>query len=292
MLKYLLSGLLATVLFSSAFADPFVIARVSSNPKKTVDRLKPVAEAVISGAELSQFDSVEVRVFSDLDSLIADAKQGNVHWVSESAYAAAMIHHETELNAYLRRHKKGVASYGSVLLSDKTVVDMSSLVGKTLAAEDDGSFSGYFLVYRELKQLGLPINFLSNLRDSVSPDHVNIIFSNDEENSWAWISRGLVNSSIFSDTDLEESGHLLKPQAENLKVLWQSASYPRAVELFSTTLGEDAIERIIAALEALEAEDQHPVLKAYEKSYNFDRLTEEDFSNLDSIYEFAVNDES
>lgn len=275
---------------SAAWAEPFVIARVGHNPKKVVDSLKPVAEAVIESAGLTQFDRVEVKVMPNLQSLLAEAKTGKVHWISESAYAAALIHFESDLKAYLRRHKKGVASYGSVLISEKSITDWPDLIGKTVTAEDDGSFSGYFLVYRELRERGLPIHFLGNLRESKSDKHVNVIFSNDEENSWAWLSRGLTSSAIFSDTDAEEEGYLRQPQADKLHVMWESPKYPRAVELFSKNMGEENIEKIIAALYKLAEGDKHPVLKAYEKSYHFDALQAGDYQNLKSIYNFVSTD--
>ncbi|TCS43668.1 phosphate/phosphite/phosphonate ABC transporter substrate-binding protein [Reinekea marinisedimentorum] len=290
MLIRFISLVVLWIFFSSAWAEPFVVARVGNNTKKVVDSLKPVAETVIEQAGLSQFDRVEVKVMPNLDALLAEVKAGKVHWVSESAYAAALIHSESDMKAYLRRHKKGVASYGSVLLSNDQINDWADLLGKSITAEDNGSFSGYFLVYRQLREQGLPINFLSGLRDTKSADHVNIVFSSDEENSWAWLSRGLTDSAIFSSTDVEDEGYLQQPQAAHLKRFWQSPDYPRAVELFSQQLGEENIGKIISALYALAAEGEHPVLKAYEKSYQFDELNADDYQNLKSIYDFVLTD--
>lgn len=281
-------GFLLSYLMAAVYAEPFVIARVGDNPKKVVDTLKPVAQSVLELAGLEQFNQVDVQVYRTLEDLVAAVKQGQVHWVSETAYAAAIIHNETNLRAYLRRHKKGVGEYGSALLAKEGIADWPDLIGKTLVAEDDGSFSGYFLVYRELIERGIPVYFAPQLRSQKSTEHVNIVFSQDEENSWAWLSRRLADAAIFSSTDLEEERFLEQPAGKELTLMWASPLYPRAVELFSSDLGDETIARIISALNQLAGQHQHPVLRSYEKSYQFDDLQPTDYQLLDEIYRFVV----
>ncbi len=271
-----------------AVAEPLVIGRVSSNITKTVKSLEPIANLVQAHLGSTRFDSVIVRVAQDLNQLIAWVNAGEVHWVTESAFAASRLINEAGMTAKLARFKKGQHSYGSVLVSLSETSSLNDLLGKKIAAEDPDSFSGYFLIYMQLRESGLPINQLGNIRDQEHNSSVNIVFSNGEKNNLMWLKHGLVDAAIFSDLDYQDSKFFPDLLKSKTQPIVQTAQYPRALELFSRELDQkdmDAISNILLALEPT-----HPAMMQYDKSTGFRLTNKNELSLLNSIHSFYLKE--
>ena len=267
-----------------AQAEDFVLGRVSSNVTKTVNSLKPIAEYVQTNLPESRFTGVSIKVAKDLEELIHWAKEGKVHWVTESAFAAARLSNETPMMPTLARYKKGQKSYGSVLVVHNHVHSLDGLLGQKIAAEDPGSFSGYFLIFQALRKQGYNVAHLLNVRSPALEEAVNIVFSDSEKNNQRWLQHGLVQGAIFSDHEYDAPVFLLPNQKNAYVDLIRTEQFPRAIELFSSTLTTTERSQISELLIALTI--QHDALQSYDQSTGFHKLSETELGKLKEIYDF------
>ena len=287
MKKIILISLFVLIYSIPLSAKPLTIGRVSINVEKTVNRLKPIAEYIVHQVPEAGFTSAQVVVAKKVDELIAMARAGEVDWVTESAYTSALLIHKSNMTPVLVRHRKGHKTYGSVMVVSPGIQKWTDLIGKKIAAEDSGSFSGYFLIYRELIQNKIPLKFLENPRQALSPEHVNLVFSGDEENSVAWFKMNLAQAAIFSDLDYSDPKLITDTLKKKMTVFYQSEKYPRALELLSTNLSLKIRDAIKVKLLELGEQKDHPLLKTYGRSTGFSELTTKQHEQLKSIYTFA-----
>lgn len=269
---------------SSVFAEPLILGRISDNASKTVESMKPVGEFILNGWQDSRFDSVEIFVAEDSESMITAVLEGKVHWVTESAFTASILIHEANMHAALARHKKGEATYGSVLLTSNDISSAQDLVGKKIAAEDPGSFSGFFLAYKFVVELGLAVNYLNSVRAPVDEDAVNFVFSYDESNNRQWLNFGLVSGAVFSDKDYADDEFIGSGLRRKTNPLYISEQYPRTLELLSPNLTPVEQDYITQKLLTLNENLDHPVLEVYDKSTGFNLLGDEQMKQISSIY--------
>ena len=287
MKKFILISVFLLVYCIPLSSDPLKIGRVSINVEKTVNRLKPIAEYIVNQVPEAGFTSAQVVVVKQVDELIAMARAGEIDWITESCYTSALLIHKSNMVPILVRHRKGHRSYGSVMVVSPGIDHWTDLIGKKIAAEDSGSFSGYFLIYRELIQKNLPLKFLENPRQASDSNHVNLVFSGDEENSVAWFKMNLAQAAIFSDLDYSNPELIPDTVKKKMTVFYQSEKYPRALELLSANLSLKIRDAIKVELFKLGEKKDHPLLKTYGRSTGFSELSSKQHEQLKSIYTFA-----
>ncbi|QEP44396.1 hypothetical protein D5085_15440 [Ectothiorhodospiraceae bacterium BW-2] len=279
--------ILTTLLLQPATAETLYISRVSSNIQKTVAKMQPIADYVIANRPELGFTQAKVVVAEDTAQLLQLAQKGELHWVSESAYTAALLVEANVMVPLLNRHKGGVKNYGSVLVAHKRYTSLEQLVGAKVATEDSGSFSGFFLLYRELMERGLPLKLLSSPREDAEADSINLVHSDDEENSLSWLQLDLVQAALFSDSDYHNRQFMSRDWVDKTRPLFQSKQYPRSIELFSTQLSSGQRELLVKSLLALaEEEPEGKLMRSYDKTSGFNRLTERDLEQINSIIAF------
>ncbi len=267
-------------------AEVLTIAKVSESASKTVDRLQPVADAVLASMPGSRFDSAQVYVARDLDHLLAAVRDNRVHWVTESLLISAILAEEANMRPALVRHKKGVSHYGSVVLANGSMSRLSDLLGKKIAAEDDTSFSGYFLVLKACIEQGLKVTHLNSIRSATVPDAINFVFSFDEENSLAWLQKSLVAAAIFSDTDASDPEFVPETLRARANVIYESETYPRAIESLAGSLSDQEQGAITTALLRLGKDTDNPILKQYGSTSGFHRMSAIEVDQLENVYRF------
>lgn len=96
-------------------SDALVISKISTNPKKHFAYLKPIADYVVS--HMKDLGIMEARVVlaKDTKQMIEYIISGKVDWITETPFAASIFHEQAGARMLLRRWKKGVPEYHTVL---------------------------------------------------------------------------------------------------------------------------------------------------------------------------------
>ncbi|MGL6259312.1 phosphate/phosphite/phosphonate ABC transporter substrate-binding protein [Vibrio sp. WXL210] len=258
-----------------------VISRVSTNPKKHYKHLKPVADYLAS--HLAEFGITEGKVvFAKSNAQMVDyIRTGKVDLVTETLFSAIEFQQQAQAEIALRRWKKGVAEYSTIIFTKQGlgIESLDDLVGKTIAFQDPGSSSGYFIPASVLIQKGYKVQRLETPRHNPPVDAIGYVFANKEINISAWVNKGIVEAGALSDREWDNIEDMPASfQVEN-QVLYQSPPFPRAVELIRSDLPEELKHRVIDILVNAHNDPRgRQALQAYQKTKKFDHLTEQEES--------------
>ena len=123
------------------------LGRVTTNPKKYVPGLEALGRYLV--ARLGDMGITENRVVlaRDNEHMIELLRRREVDLVSETPFTALTFEKKVSAEILLREWKKGVSSYHTVFFTrkDSAIQSLQDLVGKTVAFEDPGSTSAYFV---------------------------------------------------------------------------------------------------------------------------------------------------
>ena len=134
--------------------DPstLVIGKVSHNPKKHYRHLKPIAEYVAERMADLGIRRVKVLMARDNRQMLKYLRQGRVDWVTETVMSAAVFKREAGAEILLRKWKKDASEYYSIFFvrKDSGIEGLDDLAGRTIALEDPGSTSAFFVPVKTL----------------------------------------------------------------------------------------------------------------------------------------------
>lgn len=276
---------IATLFLSSAvIAQPFVIARISNNPAKTVARLQPMADYLASQLSEFGYSKGKVIVAKDYSHLQTLVKQQRIDWITESGWMATKLELADLANAELIKWKKGHREYKSYILvkHDSPVFELKSLKGKIIGLEDDSSMSGFFMPIIMLDDNGLEAVQLSSPSEAlVDSSKVHYSFYHKESNGAFWLDKGIVEAIAISSKDWHGDRYS-DYHKEHFKIIAQSAPMPRAFELAPKHLSPELVEAIKKLM--LHIPDAQPELaQKYAGTTQFERLLPADRAWLERI---------
>ncbi len=291
----LLSGSRWRVVFSTFFllasfkAHSFelVLGKVSTDSEKAEKELAPMVQFFSESLSEYGVSSGTVRLFDAPDDLIDSFKQGHVHWVTDTGLMASRLIHKAEAEAVAIKWKKGNGRYRSIIFTrdDSAIRTLKHLVGKTIVFEDEGSFSSYYLPRYLIEKQGINMHFLSSLREERNPDAINYLFGRTEKNIALWVDKGLVEAGALSSNDWNSVRRLLPESKRKMRKLAVSKEFPRAFELISPVLSPALRGEIKEGLMRLNLKDHKSLLKSYEKTTQFESVTDEYLEQLRAFYQ-------
>ena len=156
---------------------------------------------------------------------------------------------------------------------DSGINSLVDLKGKTVAFEDPGSTTAFFLPIAELLDAGLAPIPLDTPREAPQADKVGFIFARQEITQSNWVHKGLVDAAAFSNLDWAKNDHNPPEIRADLKIIHRTASYPRAFEVVKRDLAPARKARLKAILlDAQNTAEGRALLHAYQKTTKFDEL--------------------
>lgn len=278
---------LLLLLFSSTgYAQTLVLAQISDRPKKDYDQLRPMAEYLASRMQDLGVTGADVKLFADLPSLIEAMQSGQVHWVTETAYSGAYLIHEANARPLLRKWKKGQHHYQSLIYTHRSsaVKELADLRGQIIAFEQPSSFSGYYLPRMILEQIGLQLQPLANLKEKPAAGKVGYVFSRNEKNNVLWVHKRLASAGSVNDGDWEDTDRVPSRLKADLRILYRSENYPRALELVADSVPQSWAERLRTVLLDMRTDNHRQLLERYESATGFAPVTDKDHQLLSDIY--------
>jgi phosphonate transport system substrate-binding protein len=252
-----------------------VVGRVTSTPQKDYPRFKRFVDYL--GGQLRGYGIVRWRIqfAKDTALMVELMRQGVVDLVSETTFSALIYTDRAHARLLLREWRDGAPSYRSVLFGrkDSAIHDLSDLRGKTIAFEDPGSTSAYFVPRAEIEAAGLPLVQLANPTLRPPPNAVGFVFAGSENNIITWVHGGLVDAGAFSDLDWEDADDLPPVVQQDLRIFYHSLPFPRSVIVVSSDLPERLRDRIKDVLLAADEDPEgRAMLLDYKSVTKFDEL--------------------
>jgi phosphonate transport system substrate-binding protein len=264
---------------ASAMApDTLVIGKISHNPKKHYNYLKPMVRYAVDKMQDLGIVRSKILMAKDKAQLAELVREGKIDWITETPFIAAYLHDKTGAEILLRKWKKGVPEYHTVFFSLKTsgIEELTDLKGKVIAFEDPASTSAFYYPAYILLQSGLKLTPLENLRDEPPADRVGFVFAGEEINISTLVHKGLVEAGAFSNNDWDKEDHLPLRYREDLQVIHRTPALVRAVEIVRKGLAPAVQQRLEQVLlEADDDPDAAGVLRAYQRTKQFDKLSRE-----------------
>ncbi|MDH5778364.1 MAG: phosphate/phosphite/phosphonate ABC transporter substrate-binding protein, partial [Gammaproteobacteria bacterium] len=195
--------------------------------------------------------------------------------VGETIFSGFMFEEKVNAELLLRRWKKGVPSYRTVFITrkDSSVRKLSDLMGKTIAFEDPGSTSSYFIPVAELLSAGLPLVELKSPGQAVPVGKVGYVFSRNELNLSTWVYKGLVDAGAYSNLNWKNDKDTPKKSRQSMRIFHKTVEVPRAVEIVRNGLSpliKARLKKIL--LQANKDSAAKAVLKSYGKTSKFDSI--------------------
>ena len=260
-----------------------VLGKVSDNPKKHYRYLKPMVDYVVARMQDLGITEGKVLMARDNRQMINYLKQGQVDWVTETPFSAVKFHDKAGAKFLLRKWKKGVPEYHSVIFArkDSGIETLADLRGHTIAFEDRGSTSAFYIPASVLIGAGQTLTQLASARERPPADMVGYVFSGEEINTSAWVHKGLVDAGAFNNLDWEKDDHLPQRLRKDLKIIHRTQSFPRAIELVNPAMDPRLVARLKQILlQAAQDPEARAVLDAYQKTAQFDELDEHALAGL------------
>lgn len=252
-----------------------VIGKVTGNPKKLYRYLKPIADYVVAHMEDLGIREAKVLMAKTNSQMVSYFKQGKIDWLTETAFSAVYFHEKVEAEFLLKKWKKGVKEYHTIFFTrkDGPLNSLTDLKGKTIAFEDPGSTTAYYLPASILIGKGLKLVQLATIREKPPAEMVGYVFSHQEINTSTWVYRGLVAAGAFNNLDWNKDDHVRKVHKKEMKIIHKSRPFPRAIELVNKDLDPRIKARLKAVLLNCHNDPKaRAALKAYQRTTKFEAI--------------------
>lgn len=283
---------LSTLLITShVAAETLVLAQLSDRPKKDFKQLRPMAKHVAKHLGHVGITRAEVRLFSELDELVEAVKNGDVHWVTETPYSAAVLVHEADAVPLVMKWKSRQQRYQTLIYThkDSGLKSLGDLSGKRIAFEHNNSFSSYYLPRLILEKQGQSLNQINGLNAERDSSKVNYLFSRNEKNNLLWVHKKLVEAGALNDGDWHNPGRVPDALKSELRIIYRSEPYPRALELVSGKLSAERAAALKDLLLSMTPDSHGKLLSRYEKTSGFEALNDDVPKLLTEIYNNSRN---
>lgn len=206
-------------------------------------------------------------------------REGRVDLFIDSPFPSLAVRRLSGSKFLLRRWKKGLAEYHSVIFTNKdsNLNRLEDLNGKVLAFEEPFSSSGYFFPKIVLMQEGLKLVPKADPTEPVGPREVGYVFSLDDENTVVWVLRGKVIAGVLDNQTYSEEAR----RNPNLKVIYKTFSFPRHILSYRADLPPKLVARVKEILIKMDqSEDGRKTLREFQQTTKFDELPDSSMAQL------------
>jgi phosphonate transport system substrate-binding protein len=263
-----------------------VIGRVSDNPRKHYRRLKPMVDYVVSRLSNLGIARSGVLFAKNNKEMIEYLKEGKVDWVTETPFSALLFCEQADAEIMVRRWKEGRPDYCSIFFvrKDSGIDSINNLKGKKIAFEDPGSTTGCLIPKALLNKAGFKTVRLASPRKNPPADAIGYVFAGRDINITTWVHKGMVDAGVYGDIDWENRDDCPPAFKKNLRIIYKSGPFPRAMEIIRKGVDPVIKKRIKEILlNAHKDPKAKKALKAYRETKRFDEFTGEAKEQLDVV---------
>lgn len=210
-----------------------VIGRISDDPKAHYEQLKPLLDYVVPRMRDVGITEGRILMARDAQQMTSYLRRGRVDWVTETAGTAMQLQKRAGAKPLLLTERGGVSRYHSVFFArkDSGIDSLADLKGRSIAFQSTASTSSYIVPASTLVDHGLHMEILLSPMDRPTPDSVGYVFARSELNIAAWVHKRLVDAGVFSSLDWEDDRRMPATFRSDMKIIYQTPDYPRALEM-------------------------------------------------------------
>lgn len=252
-----------------------VLGDISDDPAEKIKKFQPLADYLAANLGEYGIGSVEIKIAPDLDTMVEWMESGEVDIFSDSPFPAMYVSDNSGAQPILRRWRKGVEKYHSVIFvkKDSGITSVEGLQGHMIAYEEPFSTTAYFLPTAYLMQNGLTVVEKSSDTAAVADNEVGYVFTGDDENIAQWVLSGKVSAGAIDNITFLED--IPEETRANLTVLLETEDVARHIMLVSPTLDVELVEAIKSLLVNLDEQPEGAeILEQFEKTAQFDEFPE------------------
>ena len=264
-----------------------VLGDISDKAIKKIQKYQPLADYLADNLEELGIEVGEVKIASDMATMIQMLQSGEVDVYFDSLFPAMIVSEKSGAEPILRRWKKGLAEYHTMFLvrSDSDITSLEQLQGKKLGLETRYSTSGYFLPIVYLLEQGF--NPVEEDGTRYGENKIGYIFTQEEENTIQWlvsnkIEAGAIDNYSFSEIPVESR--------KKLRILAETEPVARQVVLVRKDLEaaeKDAIKNLLLQLDKTPEGKQ--ILANSETTAKFDEFPAADWQKIQERYQVFKN---
>lgn len=263
-----------------------VIGRISDNPSAHYDQLKPLLDYVVPRMGSVGITEGRILMARDAQQMTSYLRRGRVDWVTETSGTGMQLQIRAGARPLLLTERSGVSHYHSVFFArrDSGLKRLADLQGRSIAFQNTGSTSAYFVPAALMLQQGLSLQIMLSPSDRPSRDAVGYVFARSELNIGAWVHKRLVDAGVVSNVDWEDGQRMPGSFRDDLVVIHTTADYPRALEMVRSDLDPKVEARLREVLlEAAQDPDASEALAAFFGVTRFLPFDADSQRGLDSV---------
>ena len=268
------------VLATPALASPLNIGTISTEPASEIKKFHPFTTYLAKQLQGEGISEGRVIVGKKISEIAAFLKEGKVDLYIDSAFPTIAVSRLSGSKLMLRRWKKELAEYHSVIFTKNGggVKELGDLKGKMISFEEPFSSSGYLLPKLVMAQNGLKLGQKNNPADPVRSEEVGYVFARDDENTMVWVLRGMVAAGA---TDNQSFVKEARGNLASLSIVHKTFSIPRQLVSYRADLTLGLVNRIKEILIQLhQADDGKKILLGFERTTKFDEIPEQSMEPL------------
>jgi phosphonate transport system substrate-binding protein len=269
--------------------EVLVLGDVAGDPSWAIEHFQPLADYLAENLVDFNIKQGKVIVTSDLETMMAKLKSGEVDLYFDSPYPALEVYEKIGAMPMARRWKSGVSEYYSVIVvhQDSDITNLSDLTGKIVAFDHPASTFGYLLPKAHLAIDGLKTTEVNNFESEVNPDEIGYIFAFGEETEAVWVLEGKVAAAAFSNGDFKD---LNADHQAQLRIIANTPAVPRHVVLARPGLDEELSNQIFELLLGLHrSAEGRAILESFEGTTQFDALPSGPIGTMSELQELFAS---
>lgn len=249
-----------------------VLGRISDDPKTHYEQLKPLLDYVVPRMSSVGIREGRILMARDAQQMASYLRRGRVDWVTETSGTGVALEARAGAKLLLLTERDGVNHYRSVFFArrDSGLTSLDELRGHTVAFQNISSTSAYFVPASELLDRGMRLELLMSPMDKPGTDTIGYVFARSELNIANWVHKRLVDVGVMSSIDWDNPQRVPPSYRSDLRVLFVTPEYPRAVEVVRGDLDPRVEARLREVLiEAAQDPDARDALLRFFKTTRF-----------------------
>jgi len=278
------TGVFAVGVFvPTAFATQLRIGDIGKQPTMQTKVFAPFVNYLVTHLQAEGVTQGRVVVVQSIPEMGAALREGKVDLFMDSVFPAAALVRLAAAKLLLRRWKRGVAEYWSIIIvrKDSGINRLEDLAGKTIAFEERFSTMSYFIPKTILIRKGLKLRELGGPADKVGANEVGYIFVGDDPNTTIWVSKGKASAGVVGTSRYDV---VTRASYDELRIIHESVPLPRQVIAHRADLPPRLVARIRELLLNMEkTEEGRKVLKHMEDTARFDEIPDRAMSEIKTI---------
>lgn len=219
-------------------AGVLVLGRISDDPKRHYQQLRLLLDYVVPRMRHVGIREGRILMAKDAQQMASYLRRGRVDWVSETAGASMLLQQRTGAIPMLLTERNGASRYRTVFFTraDSPIRDLNDLRGHSIAFQNTVSTSAYFVPAMEVLSRGIPLEILLSPMDKPDANSLGYVFGRTELNIATWVHKRLVDVGTMSDLDWDDPERLPAAYKRDMRVLYRTEPFPRALEMVRADL--------------------------------------------------------